>query len=742
MDVRHAGNFGPIIGTTEDRYGYDSIAASLARRILTLDKGSSQVFGIEGKWGSGKTSLLNLLMQHLNMPDQESTHVLPVSPWLSPPGSPLIESLLLPVAAILDEHASRRYSRPRKLWQKLRKAPASPLAQSLIGYAQKVSGRLAPLAEFGGNFVPGMGVVAEGMKTVSKLDLSAHRETTELLRRRIETGIASYSLNFIVLIDDLDRLEPAQAVEVLRLVRSVADFSGFRYILCYDTEVLAHAIERELGVPDGRLYLQKIIPLSFTLPHHEIFDLQRELLRGAMALYEQVNQDLPTEVEQVHLQKVSWLYGQELSTPREVELVLSALEFRYAGIRDYVYYPDLYLLQLIRVTNPGLYDWAEQYLARYFVTVSGELSYAEPEQERLKQKLKACLEIYTSPESASVTELGRWLPGITEFADMLTLFNTGTLPREEPAPIHKRLTSPTNWRYYFAFSAPQNVLPPGVLDNLLLRFGNPAERQPLALEMLEYIREINLSQVTWYDHIMSQLTPRKISKLTFTQCEGLLRFFFQYGDIAVQRQQSLGRKDYGHASSLMEACHLLGRILELHRGKGLWLLRKLFLQGEARYWLVRLMRDLLWGHGLRGKRPWEHEDHFLADDELSALAESLAMRMRTAEMLDAVFVHPDLGEYLYAWRDIDSATEVSRWIETVQESSDGFIHLLNGLRGYAWSSVTGDYRSLNSENVSNLMGPTDAIVKRLQELTTDPRFSAEADELLKTLERSNRDIRF
>ncbi|MGX9867202.1 P-loop NTPase fold protein [Enterobacter mori] len=85
MEARHAGNFGPITGTTEDSYGYDSIADSLARRILTLDKGSSQVFGIEGKWGSGKTSLLNLLMQHLNMPDQESTHVLPVSPWLSPP---------------------------------------------------------------------------------------------------------------------------------------------------------------------------------------------------------------------------------------------------------------------------------------------------------------------------------------------------------------------------------------------------------------------------------------------------------------------------------------------------------------------------------------------------------------------------------------------------------------------------------------------------------------------------------
>jgi predicted KAP-like P-loop ATPase len=45
-------------------------------------------------------------------------------------------------------------------------------------------------------------------------------------------------LSFIILLDDLDRLEPAQAVEVVRLVKSVADFPRFRYILCYDKSVL------------------------------------------------------------------------------------------------------------------------------------------------------------------------------------------------------------------------------------------------------------------------------------------------------------------------------------------------------------------------------------------------------------------------------------------------------------------------------------------------------------------------
>lgn len=107
-------------------------------------------------------------------------------------------------------------------------------------------------------------------------------------------------------------------------------------------------------------------------------------------------------------------------------------------------------------------------------------------------------------------------------ADTLYLFRTGTLLRQESLLRHKRLASPTNWWFYFSFSAPQNVLPPDVLNNLLHRFGQAAERPPLAIQMLGYIREINLSPVTWYDHILNQLTARKISQLTFSQCEGLL----------------------------------------------------------------------------------------------------------------------------------------------------------------------------------------------------------------------------
>lgn len=734
------GNENPVMEAGEDRYGYDELAGGLARRLLALEKTSGTVIGIEGKWGSGKTSLLNLLLKHLDAEHDEDTHILPVSPWLSPPDTPMIHSLLLPVAAILDELDSRSYSALRKKLQWVRKIPASPLAKSLLDYTQQASGRLAPLAEFGGNFIPGLGIVSQGMETVSKLDLSVHRDTTEQLRRRIEDGISKSGLRFIVIIDDLDRLEPAQAVDVLRMVKAVAGFSGFHYILCYDPGVLSHAVEQELKVSDGRLFLQKIIPLSFSLPHHESFDLQRELLRGTLELYEQVNNDIPSEAEHADLHKAALIYGQELTTPREVSLVLSALAFRYADIRDYVYFPDLCLLQLVRVTSPGLYDWIEKYLTKYFVSVSGELSFTDAEQNRLKEELKINLAQYVSPEPGSLDELGGWVPGIVELADETYLFNRDAEVSNESRLNHKRLGSTAYWRYYFAFSAPQNVLPPHMLDELLFRFGIPEEWEILAFELLSSIREISLTQVTWYDHILSRLTARRTATLSFKQCEGLLWFFFNFSDQVNELLRAKGRYDSGNATGLQEVCNLLIRILSLHRQRGLWLLRKLFLEGDARGWLAQCMRDLLWAHGIRGNRPWEKEEQFLSGTEVESLREALAIRMSSKDMLNAIFSQQDLCGYLYSWRDIDSNDQVSVWITQVTLSNDGFVNLLYGLRGYAWNSVIKNHRSLRTDNIEPLLGPISTIIDRLKELCSEPRLSAMSENLLKALQRSNRGL--
>ncbi len=630
-----AGSDTPITEIQDDRYGFDILAKGLVRSIMTLSPGISTVIGIEGKWGAGKTSLLNLLLSYMRDKSPPGMHILQISPWLNPAGSALTQHLLIPVAAILDEQESCTLSPMRRRWQRLRRAPASPIAKDLINYAQQASGHLAPVAELAGNFVPGLGIVAKSLKTVSRLELSRHKETAAAMRARIEERIAKSGASFIVVIDDLDRLEPSQAVEVLRLVRSVADFTGFRYVMCYDQGVLAHAVEQELGVENGRQYLQKIIPLAFSLPLPEAFNLRREFLHGALQLYARVNHDEPDAGEIADLRKAANIYGQALSTPREVSLVLNALEFRYAEIRDYVYFPDLCLLHIIRVTNSALYDWIEQYLTVYAVVASGEGNLSDVEQQKMADDLRTKLKRYISKDASSPSELGNWVPGISDFDDNLSLFVKPADWNQEKMLEHKRLGSRMFWRYYFALAAPQNVLPPALLNELLSRFANPADRASLAVEMVGYIKEINLSHVTWYDHIFSQLTRRKIATLSFTQCEGLLWYLFHYSDMAGVRFAEAGR-DVRTTLQLEVVCDVMRHILTLSRPRALYLIRKLFMQGRSKEWLVSLMRDLLWGHGIKGTRSFDSEDQFLTLQELSGLQESMAVRMSAEEMKNSI----------------------------------------------------------------------------------------------------------
>ncbi|MEJ7235624.1 P-loop NTPase fold protein, partial [Staphylococcus epidermidis] len=79
--------------------------------------------------------------------------------------------------------------------------------------------------------VPGLGIAADVMETLGETDLQQRQKTAAELRAELENKITGLGISFIIVIDDLDRLEPAQAVEILRMVRSVADFSRFRYVM-------------------------------------------------------------------------------------------------------------------------------------------------------------------------------------------------------------------------------------------------------------------------------------------------------------------------------------------------------------------------------------------------------------------------------------------------------------------------------------------------------------------------------
>ena len=76
----------PITKSEEDRLNRATFAKYLARCLLDHQDHNSLVVGLYGSWGVGKTSLINLMVEELNIAasnslDEERPIVLNFSPW-------------------------------------------------------------------------------------------------------------------------------------------------------------------------------------------------------------------------------------------------------------------------------------------------------------------------------------------------------------------------------------------------------------------------------------------------------------------------------------------------------------------------------------------------------------------------------------------------------------------------------------------------------------------------------------
>lgn len=728
----------------EDSYGFTHIATELARAIQGIGREGSAVIGIEGAWGTGKTSLLNLLRTELKEQQEQQeqqkarTVVLTISPWLDGSDTSLVASLLLPVAGAIAAEEERRLSPVERADLEERKT-LTRTARTMMDYIRATARNLAPVAQIAA-LIPGAPDVSGALSAVADSHwLKEKEKTTADMRAEIARKIEELDLSFIVLLDDLDRLEPAQAVEVIRLVKSVADFPRFRYLLCYDKAVLSQAISQGLGVADGSLYLQKIIQISFALPRPESFALRQQFRDAAADLYQTVNDFPPEKGILADLTAVANIYGATLKTPREVQTVLNALQFRYAGMRDYVYFPDLCFLQLLRTTNSGLYDWVEEYLSEWNVVQAEDGQVSDDEQKALVDSLEHHLKRYFPAAAHSAYMLGQWVPGISGglTENPVKLF-ARTGPQESAMQTAgKRLSSQVYWRYYFAFSAPQNVLSPQIFDQLFTLAGQPQKQQELAECLLGYIQSKNLSSRTWFEHIITQLTSPLIEARTLAECQGLLQFFFDYGDVMVERYRQDNEWFAPHQlDTYSVADRLIQRMLREDAAHTMKFLIARLQSGKAWYWCAEYVRHLLWQHGIVGDRTGHQLEEWMDPGNVLTLRKNMAKRLNSPTITNQLPAFALLNWYIWAWRDISEVPAVRKWVEHLAEEDEAFLNLLLQLRYHGSSSVDGRYLTLNLAEMTKFLGDIEAVKSRITRIKEAGQFAEQVNQVEQSIKRN------
>src|SRR5262245_41956884 len=71
----------PISAPTEDRYGTDPFARALAASIKKMPAPEGTVIALNGPWGSGKSSAVNLILHHLKNAESADIKVINFACW-------------------------------------------------------------------------------------------------------------------------------------------------------------------------------------------------------------------------------------------------------------------------------------------------------------------------------------------------------------------------------------------------------------------------------------------------------------------------------------------------------------------------------------------------------------------------------------------------------------------------------------------------------------------------------------
>ncbi len=245
-----------------DRVG---LVSSIARALIFEEKGKwrslQNVVAITGRWGSGKSSLLNFVSKHLEA--LPGVLVIRFEPWLISSEVDIIDAFLREIARKLGA-------------DKLDKAKA--VADEIDTYRSAIAG----VADYA---FPGAGLVTRFLPKLRK-------PTIESRRKKLSEALEKFDGAIVVVIDELDRVEKSDVREVAKFINSVAAIPSMSFLIGYDYPRLSGLLSSDEDPQSGEEYLKKIVQLDIPLRGMFDYEMERELGEGiGLARYAILRED-------------------------------------------------------------------------------------------------------------------------------------------------------------------------------------------------------------------------------------------------------------------------------------------------------------------------------------------------------------------------------------------------------------------------------------------------------------------
>jgi predicted KAP-like P-loop ATPase len=453
----------PIATDEEDTLGRVPFVNDFHREIKKFPFDEPVVFGLNGQWGSGKTSVLNLLRNRLR--HDKDIILVDFNPWYFSSADVLVHRFYSAVAAAIN----REFFFP-----------------DLLGLARRYSAILSPVLKRYG------------------ADIDMRNSSVEDVKQQVERYILQTNRRVIVLIDDIDRADDDGLLGVFRTVRLTGEFKKTTFVLAYDDDQVCAHLKR-LNIPPE--YLEKIVQNPIQIPALDQGDIDRFLLYSDAQHRSQIDIlfdkiGIGKEERAEFDKKIVEIYPPQLrrffQTLRSAKRFLNSLSTRLPVVRDEVYLLDFVLLEVLRVFAPRVYDDIYENRYYYIPAWTFEEILASPfgivgrrEQEEVSKRIKVHVDDLLSGESRrdNIRAI------LEELFFQLKSDRASPTSDSYAAKVRakKRLTHPDSFQKYFLLSVPREAIPDKVVEETMKSWAaSPNPQSLMTKDLLAYQKRGNL----------------------------------------------------------------------------------------------------------------------------------------------------------------------------------------------------------------------------------------------------------
>jgi hypothetical protein len=372
----------PIGKSGEDKLGYGNYARKLVSRVLSTRSQQSFAIGINAKWGSGKTSFFDLIKRELSKVDHIPMNF---QPWDARDAQAISLEFFNELTIELGEYNQ-------------------DLKQSLSRYSKQLN-------EFQDSW------------PVRVLNFLTNQSSTSnrALFERVKKQIEKIGKPLIVYIDDVDRLQAQEVLEVIKIIRNTANFGNTFFIVAYDREYVLNAIH-EINSHASRTYLEKIFQVELTLPLLKEDILKEQFLEGLNSMLPETAKE---EVEK--FKKNTSIHSavfSQVTTKRDINRLLNALMLNYLPIFEQVEVSDYVAVEVMRTKFPRIYNILAYHPDRFLIVKKDErtgMNYLQLKTGKVEDDTMDTLKAMGSPKKEELEDLPTLLYNSEVFPNMTLL---------------------------------------------------------------------------------------------------------------------------------------------------------------------------------------------------------------------------------------------------------------------------------------------------------------------------------